>query len=78
MPRASLRSVADISKAQPLYRCFLYGEEGQVVGPPEIIDAADDDSAIEQGKKICQQKPSCRQVEVWLGAQRVVQLDRAA
>jgi len=49
-----------------------------VLGPPEIIDAPDDNSAIEQGKEICQEKPFCRRIEVWLGAQRIVKLDHAA
>jgi len=61
-----------------LYRCFLYGEEDRVVGPPEIIDAPDDDKAIEQGKKVCREHPSCRRVEVWLRERLIVKLDHAA
>jgi hypothetical protein len=38
-----------------------------VLVPPEIIDVADDRSAVELAKTLCDQHPRCFNIEVWLG-----------
>ena len=50
-----------------LYRCYLMDVNDHVLVPPEIIDMADDGSAVELAKTLCDQHPRCFNIEVWLG-----------
>jgi hypothetical protein len=50
-----------------LYRCYLMDVNDHVLVSPEIIDMADDRSAVELAKTLWGQHPRCFNIEVWLG-----------
>ena len=50
-----------------LYRCYLMDVNDHVLVRPEIIDMANDRSAVELAKTLCDQHSRCFNIEVWLG-----------
>jgi len=54
-----------------LYRCFLLSPDEHVLAPPDIIDALDDQAAIEEARTVCEGQTSCATAEVWMGDRRV-------
>jgi hypothetical protein len=60
-----------------LYRCFFIDSNNHIFGPPEIIEADDDEAAIDRAQRLCDENPGCRNIELWYEARHVRRLDRA-
>lgn len=54
-----------------VYRCYFLDQNEDVLGPSEIIDAPDDQAAIELATTACESHSECALVEVWAGDRRV-------
>lgn len=49
-----------------LYRCYFFSAADHVLGPAEIVNAANDQSALERAREICAEHPACARVELWM------------
>lgn len=62
-----------ITQASPqVYRLFRIDDAGRISGLPDIIEAIDDDRAVEAALGLA----GCRPAEVWSGARLVAILDQ--
>ena len=57
----------------PAYRIYTI-RDGHISGPPEVIECADDEEAVEKAR----QQHNDRDIEVWRGAERVADLKSGA
>jgi hypothetical protein len=55
----------------PAYRIYTLGKDGHFAGPPAIIDAADDEAARQEAKRV----RDGHAIEVWYGARRIAKFD---
>jgi hypothetical protein len=51
----------------PDYRIYEINKEGHISGPPAIRDCPDDETAVQEAKRLFDGKD----IEVWRGAQRL-------
>ena len=51
----------------PEYRCYALTSSRSIGGPAQVINCADDASAIAKAREIFREKP----FEIWLGARKV-------
>ena len=54
----------------PEYRFYELTEDGHIIGPPALIEFADDEAAVAEAEKRLYET----QIEVWQSARRVAQL----
>ena len=54
----------------PEYRFYEFTEDGHIIGPPALIEFADDEAAVAEAEK----RLDKTQIEVWQLARRVIQL----
>lgn len=57
--------------AMTAYRLYFVGSDGHIAGPPEVVECADDQAAIEAAKQLLDGKA----IEVWDKARIVIRLD---
>lgn len=55
----------------PTYRCYFFNREGHIVGPAEIIDAAEPPDAIDKALAMLGARPHYARIEVWDGERMV-------
>jgi hypothetical protein len=55
----------------PQYRIYTLGKVGHIAGPPTVIDAADDQAAHQEAKRVL----DGHGIEVWYGARRIAKFD---
>lgn len=54
----------------PEYRFYEFNKDGHVIGPPALVEFADDEAAVAAAKRQLDKNP----IEVWQAARRVIQL----
>jgi hypothetical protein len=57
--------------AVPAYRFYVFEKNGHVTGPPIFYELPNDDAALEEAKKILND----RAIEVWRGVNKVGRLE---
>jgi hypothetical protein len=55
----------------PAYRLYTLTPDKHIQAPPEVVECADDEAAIEQAKQIL----DGHTIEVWQKDRRVIQLE---
>jgi hypothetical protein len=55
----------------PAYRIYTIDKDGHIVGPANIVDAADDQEARQEAKRMLEGHT----IELWDGSRRVAKFD---
>jgi hypothetical protein len=58
----------------PIYRVYSLGEDDRILGPPRLIECADDESATQEAQRML----NSRALEVWNLTRRIAKLEPAS